>query len=74
MTTGDYLEAAKDALGDSLTLASPGSPDEHRLVALASAHALIAIAEGLRALVGVMSSIPIEDDPGEEGWRGENRD
>lgn len=53
---GDYLQAAKDALGDGID-----SRDEQK-VRLANTHALIAIAEGIRALVGAIAAIPILED------------
>lgn len=59
--SGDYLEAAKQALEDGMDM-----HDDER-VRYAEVHALVAIAEGLRALVGVIASIPVEEVPGGDG-------
>ncbi|HEX3539654.1 MAG TPA: hypothetical protein VHT75_04345 [Acidimicrobiales bacterium] len=58
----DWLDAAKHAADEALN-ARPGSPDEGRLWQISSNHALIAIAEALRALVGVLASMPVDDEP-----------
>ena len=73
MDPDDWLAAAKRASDDALR-ASPLSDEQDRLLRISTNHALIALAEGVRALIGVIAAIPVVDEPGEEGWRGDNRD
>lgn len=58
----DWLDAAKQAVADA-ERERPGSAEEQRLLQIADTHARIATAEAVRALIGVLASMPIEDGP-----------
>lgn len=63
----DYLDSAKQALADGVEVGMNGGTQLEYLLHVADTHARIAAAETLRAILGALVPVPIEDEP--EGIR-----